>query len=306
MIKQLIGFLMFALPLALQAQEPAPAVTWDPATIDPAPVDSEFPPALAPLALERSGTRLSATMYLADGPGPHATAVFLPDVPGYEPNLDLAQAARRAGYNALVLRYAGSWGSGGEFTWGGAVDDALAAIEFLQSSEAADRYRVDAERVHLIGDGFGSWVALQAAALAPEVGCIGTVGAWNPAVTARQLAAGGGAEWRATMLEAATEGGPIRSADAEGLIRSLVEGADQFDLSRAGAGARGRPVMLITSSISEADPAWQTMLVAAAFAGAGAASVERFVLNDDQHFSANRVRVARSLVGWLERNCPAW
>lgn len=306
MTKQLVVLLMLALPLAVQAQEPAPAVTWDPATIDPAPVDSEFPPSLAPVTLVRDGIRLGATMYLADGPGPHATVVFLPDVPGYEPNQDLAQAARRAGYNALMLRYAGNWGSGGEFTWTGAVDDAVAAIEFLHSPDAADRYRADAERVHLVGDGFGSWVALQAAAHAPAVGCIGTVGAWNPAVTARQLASGGGAEWRASMLYAAAAGGPIRAADAESLIRSLIDDADQLDLSRAGAGARGRPVMLITSSISEADPAWQTMLVAAAFAGAGAASVERFVLNDDQHFSASRVRVARSLVGWLERNCPAW
>jgi esterase/lipase len=46
-------------------------------------------------------------LYLAQGKGPHATVLFLHGFPGNEKNIDLAQAVRRAGFNALVFYYRG-------------------------------------------------------------------------------------------------------------------------------------------------------------------------------------------------------
>jgi pimeloyl-ACP methyl ester carboxylesterase len=58
---------------------------------------------------------LNAVIYVAAGKGPHPTLLLLHGFPGNEQNLDLAQAARRAGWNVLTLHYRGSWGSPGPF-----------------------------------------------------------------------------------------------------------------------------------------------------------------------------------------------
>ena len=294
---------------SLAGQDPAPtaAPPWDPTTTDPSPVDPTSPPAITPLFVEVAGERINGYVYLADGPGPHATVVFAPDVPGYETNADLAQALRRAGYNAALFGYRGTGASSGSFEWEQAADDVAAVLDHL-SGPAATELRVDPDRVHLVGDGFGSWAALAAAGGRSAIGCVATVGAWNPAVRARELATGGAAAeyFRDAIQAAASDNGPVRGSSGDALIGALTEDAATFDLMSVASGGAGKSVLLITSAQGENDPARQTMLVGAALAGARANGVERFILGDDDAFSSSRVRVARSLVTWFERECPAW
>ena len=73
----------------------------DPATQDPTARDPYYPPALVEFKLRSHGADLNALLYRAGGDGPHPTAIFLHGYPGNERNLDLAQAVRRAGWNAL-------------------------------------------------------------------------------------------------------------------------------------------------------------------------------------------------------------
>ncbi len=54
------------------------------------------------------------------------------------------------------------------------------------------------------------------------------------------------------------------------------------------------------------DPPTEPRALPGRVAAARAAGVERMVIDDDDHFSANRVRGSRSLVSWLGRRCPAW
>jgi pimeloyl-ACP methyl ester carboxylesterase len=94
---------------SLRAQNPACSAAT--VTADPSVVDSAYPPLMRAVQIPSAGVRLNGVLYLAQGRGPHATAVFLHGFPGDEKNLDLAQAVRRAGLNALVFYYRGAWGS---------------------------------------------------------------------------------------------------------------------------------------------------------------------------------------------------
>src|SRR4051794_10355249 len=75
------------------------------------------PPSMSELALASHGTRINGLVYLAAGPGPHPVVLFLHGYPGNERNLDLAQAVRRAGFDAIYIDYRGNWGSGGTFSF---------------------------------------------------------------------------------------------------------------------------------------------------------------------------------------------
>jgi dipeptidyl aminopeptidase/acylaminoacyl peptidase len=61
------------------------------------------PPSMVEVSISSGGARLNGLFYRAAGPRPHPLVVFLHGYPGYEKNLDLAQAVRRAGYHALYV-----------------------------------------------------------------------------------------------------------------------------------------------------------------------------------------------------------
>ena len=54
--------------------------------------------------------------------------ILLHGFPGNERNLDLAQALRRAGWNAVFFHYRGSWGSDGDFSFGHVLEDVAAVV----------------------------------------------------------------------------------------------------------------------------------------------------------------------------------
>lgn len=63
---------------------------------------------MAEVSIDSGGARLNGLVYLAPGSGRHPVVVFLHGYPGNEKNLDLAQAVRRAGYQAIYADYRGT------------------------------------------------------------------------------------------------------------------------------------------------------------------------------------------------------
>ena len=113
---------------------PAPVIA------DP-PADSAHPAAMEAFVLPSHGSGLNAVLYLASGSEPHPTLLLLHGFPGNEQNLDLAQAARRAGWNVLTMHYRGSWGSHGTFSFLNAAEDAHVALAFLEDPKTVARCR---------------------------------------------------------------------------------------------------------------------------------------------------------------------
>src|SRR5947208_15323245 len=92
-----------------------------------------------------AGVHLNGVVYVAQGRGVHATVVFLHGFPGDEKNADLAQAGRRAGFNAHVVYYRGSWGSAGDYSYSHVLADVAAALRWLRQPETPERLRVARE-----------------------------------------------------------------------------------------------------------------------------------------------------------------
>jgi pimeloyl-ACP methyl ester carboxylesterase len=82
--------------------------------VDP-PRDPAHPARVEVLHIPAAGLEINGLAYIASGAGTHPTLVICHGWPGNEKNLDLAQAVRRAGWNAVTFNYRGSWGSPGEF-----------------------------------------------------------------------------------------------------------------------------------------------------------------------------------------------
>ena len=89
--------------------------------------------------------------------GPHPALVLFHGFPGNEQNLDLAQAARRAGFVVLTLHYRGSWGSPGAFSFANAAADGANAVDWLMVSAQRASYQIDPQQVSVAGQSMGAF-----------------------------------------------------------------------------------------------------------------------------------------------------
>ena len=128
------------------------------------PRDSAHPARMEVLHIPSDGVKINGVAYVASGAGLHPTFVFFHGLPGNEKNLDLAQAVRRAGWNAITVNYRGSWGSPGQFRFGGNLEDAVAVLAFLRDPLNARNLGIDTTRLVIAGHSMGGWVTTLTAA----------------------------------------------------------------------------------------------------------------------------------------------
>ena len=163
--------LIFVLSLTIAA--PAAAQSVPRAVIeDPAP-DAQHPARMEVIHVPSGGVNINGVVYVASGPGPHPTFVLFHGLPGNEKNLDLAQAVRRAGWNAVTINYRGSWGSPGTFKFAQNLEDADAVLAFIRDPANAKRLDIDTSRIALGGHSMGGWVTAQT--LGHDSGVLGAV-----------------------------------------------------------------------------------------------------------------------------------
>ncbi|WP_245774935.1 alpha/beta hydrolase family protein [Nonomuraea wenchangensis] len=141
--------------------------------------------ATVPLTIGSAGTPLPGVLHVPAGPGPHPVLILLHGFPGNERNFDLAHAARRAGYASLVFHYRGSWGAGGSWSWAHVLEDAAAAVTATRDPATVAAWRLDPDRLAVVGHSAGGFAALMTAAALPSVAAAGrsrasTSGRWPP------------------------------------------------------------------------------------------------------------------------------
>lgn len=130
---------------------------------DPPP-DKAHPAGMTVLHIPTGGVAVNGVAYTPSGPGPHPVLLILHGLPGNEKNLDLAQAARRAGWVAVTFNYRGSWGSPGTFSFAHVLEDTSAALAYLRDPATAARLGADPARIVLAGHSMGGWSTLLTAA----------------------------------------------------------------------------------------------------------------------------------------------
>ena len=263
------------------------------------PADSEPRPEMVEVMVPLSGVASTATFYSAAGTGPHPTVIFLHAVPGFEKNFDLLQALRRIGYHILYFDYRGNWGTGGTFTFAGAIQDASSAIDYLTSGEPTRRLRIDPDRVVLMGHSFGAVAAVAAGARDSRVRCIVSLAPEDLTIGINDTAAAGrlvrymdgvrvlaGATGALTVAE-------MRAHEREWAMTSLM------------ASIGPKPYLLIGGALDRGFDAAEVERARAAAEAGGARNASFLSLDQADHsFSARRIELTRLVAGWLGQRCP--
>lgn len=282
------GLLLTSVTLGFAAFDP---VTDDP----PPPADARLAASSFTFQIVSAGDPINAMLLTAAGPGPHATVLLLHGFPGNERNLDLAQALRRAGYHVLVMNYRGVWGSAGQFSFSHAVEDAVAALAFLQSPANAERYGIDRARLGVVGHSVGGFVALQASGRTPTVKAVVALAPFwtSPAMLQKFL------ERRGPANDTNVRGGPVVAASLSELIAQPADEPFARTLERL----RERPVLLVAGTRDSVLPmADHHAPILAALERDRATPVDVQVVADDHSFSGSRITVMRTVVRWLQVN----
>ena len=271
----------------LRAQQIPAAVVEDPA------VDRHFPPGLSILTIPSHGVDMDAFFYLAGGASPHGTVLLLHGLPGYEINVDLAQSMRRAGWNVLIFHYRGTWGTEGTFTQSSAVEDTAEVVRFLREPANAAKYRVDPQRLVVIGHSFGGFLAGYEGSHDPGIKAVAMISAVNMGkINANPRER----ETRLKRWESQLH--PVRGATALGLFDEAKRHAKEWDYVQWAAALSTHPVLLVEADDqNHAD----MQALAAALRQKASATLEETAMATDHSFSDHRIELQAIVVKWLEK-----
>lgn len=241
------------------------------------------------LHIPSGGVEINGVAYLAAGPGPHPTIVICHGWPGNEKNLDLAQALRRAGWNAITFNYRGAWGSPGNFRFGQNPEDAKAVLAMLRKPEVAAKLGIDTRRIVLAGHSMGGWVTGMVASEDQALAGAILISAANMGMAAQMAG---------DRLEAQAAGNSEALAGTSPALQAaeLRAQAAAFDLRPRAAGLARQPLLVLTSD-DGLKPATDPLVAAARAAGGKVTEAHQAT---DHSWSDARVALATRIHDWLE------
>jgi pimeloyl-ACP methyl ester carboxylesterase len=277
----LAGFLIVSQATAL-AQSVPPAIFTDP------PPDKAHPARMTVVHIPTHGLLINGVVYQASGAGLHPTIVICHGLPGNEKNLDLAQAARRAGWNAVTFNYRGSWGSPGNFRFAQNLEDGAAVLDYLRTSTNAAALGIDTHKIVLAGHSMGGWVTAMTASKDPALAgaiLISAADMGRTAGTREQLVAN-----MADDMESLAGATPQTMAD------EITANAKAFSIANAAPGLAKLPLLVITSDDGLAPAA--TALVKAIEAQGGN-NVKTAHFATDHSYSDHRIALESAVLQWL-------
>jgi pimeloyl-ACP methyl ester carboxylesterase len=272
-------------PVAAIAAPLPGALTRDP------PADTANPATMEVLHVESGGATIFAVVYLAAGAGPHPTLVIAHGWPGNEKNLDLAQAVRRAGWNAVTFNYRGSWGSGGQFRMANNPQDAAAVIAYLRAHAA--KLRIDPAKIAMIGHSMGGWVTAMTGAADKSLIGLGLISAANMGMR--------GAIDRDALVALAKSNAETLDTPPEAVADELAANADRFDFLRGAPTLADRPLLVLTADDGLAP---QANALVAAVRAAGGRRITTAHVATDHGWNDHRVDLTVRVLRWLDTLVP--
>ena len=236
------------------------------------------------LFFKHRGQKLLGALWVPSGTGERPPGVLLlHGFPGMAPIMnELASSLCQEGFAPMIFHYRGCWGSGGRYSFLGALDDAQNALEIL-----AQRQDLASDRIAVVGHSFGGLAAIHAAIKSEKVR---VVVALCPLANMKE----GLASSRKTILEARlpfVSGLTLKRALQEWEVMSKrydpVYNIDKIS---------PRPFLLVHGDQDDVIPkSCSTRL----FSGASEPK-EMFVVNGADHIFAGKQRlVVETTVNWL-------
>ncbi len=280
-----IGWLTAVLILAVRlaaAQSPA-AVASDP------PVDAAHPAHSVVLHIPSHGVTINGLLYAPTGAGPHPTLILCHGLPGNEKNLDLAQAVRRAGWNAVTFNYRGSWGSPGAFRFAQNPEDAAAVLAYLRDPANAARLGVDTTRMVLAGHSMGGWVTALTAA--HDHGLRGAI-----LISAADFGAIGAMPRKDVVALMADNRETLAGVTPESMADETITHAKEFGFITAADGLSRLPLLVLSADDGLAP---QTDKLVGEIRARGGSQVTAIHAATDHSWSDHRIYLETAILNWL-------
>jgi pimeloyl-ACP methyl ester carboxylesterase len=286
-------FAAFLLPGAatVPAFADAPPAAVPPAVYTDPPADAAHPAHSKVLHVPDHGVKINGLMYAPSGAGPHPTLLICHGLPGNEKNLDLAQAVRRAGWNAVTFNYRGSWGSPGKFLFEQNGEDAAAVLRYLRDPSNAAALGIDPQRIAIAGHSMGGWVTAQTAAHDPALlgAILISMGDMSriadlPTPKAEAL--------MADNMEA------LAGVTAAGMVADVKAHARQFQLVADAAGLAHLPLLALTADDGLAP---DTDALVEAIRAHGGTQVTLLHVATDHGWSDHRIALEGIVIDWLAK-----
>jgi uncharacterized protein len=253
------------------------------------PADKAHPAGMAVLHIPSHGVLINGLVYSPPGEGTHPTLLICHGLPGNEKNLDLAQAVRRAGWNAVTFNYRGSWGSAGNFRFAQNLEDADAVLAYLRDPANAAKLGVDPKRIAILGHSMGGWVTTLTAS--HDHALMGAV-----LVSAADMGAMGGMDRKDRVAEMADNMEALAGVTAESMADEVAAHAKEFGFGNAVAGLVPVPLLVITSDDGLA-PTGEKLVNA--IKAAGGQKVTAVHAATDHSYSDKRIFLEATVIDWL-------
>jgi pimeloyl-ACP methyl ester carboxylesterase len=253
------------------------------------PADKAHPAAVTVLHIPSHGVLINGLLYSPPGAGPHPTLVICHGLPGNEKNLDLAQAVRRAGWNAVTFNYRGSWGSAGTFRFAHNLQDADAVLSYLREPDNASKLGIDPKRIAIAGHSMGGWVTAHTAAhdhalmgaILISMGDMGLLG-YLPHDQAVAV--------MADNMES------LSGVTAESMADEVKLHAKEFVVANTAAGLAQIPLLALTADDHLAE---HTDTLVAAIKAKGGTRVTSMHVATDHSWSDHRIALESIVITWL-------
>jgi pimeloyl-ACP methyl ester carboxylesterase len=229
-----IAALVLAAASAAAAQSVPVAIYTDP------PADKAHPAGMAVLHIPSHGVLINGLVYSPSGAGFHPTLVICHGLPGNEKNLDLAQAVRRAGWNAVTFNYRGSWGSPGVYKFAQNLEDADAVLAYLRDPANSARLGIDTKRIAMAGHSMGGWVTAHTAA--HDHALIGAI-----LISAADMGAMGGNLPREKVVALMADDRETLAATPDAMADEVIANAKAFNFDTTVDGLTKTPLLVLSA-----------------------------------------------------------
>jgi uncharacterized protein len=283
---RLLSFIILA-ALCIAPTAPAQSV---PAVIftDP-PADAAHPAKMTVLHIPSHGVLINGIAYQPAGAGLHPTLVICHGLPGNEKNLDLAQAVRRAGWNAVTFNYRGSWGSPGVYRFTQNLEDADAVLAYLRDPVTAARLGIDTQRIAIAGHSMGGWVVAHTAA--HDHALLGAI-----LISAGDMGHLGEEPQDRLVADMADNMEGLAGVTAQSMADENRANAKAFRMENAAAGLTQTPLLVLTSDDGLA-PDSDALVHAIEAKGGHKITIIHFAT--DHSWSDHRIALESAILTWL-------
>ncbi|MDQ7817885.1 MAG: alpha/beta fold hydrolase [Melioribacteraceae bacterium] len=275
-------------------------IGFDPVTQD-APNDPKFPASMQPLTFNSHGCKLLGTFFFASGEGLHSTVLLLHGFPGNEVNYDIAHAVRRMGYNVMVFHYRGCWGSEGEYLWTNLVQDTDSAIQFLKSGEAGEKYKVDRNKIVLIGHSMGGFAATYNSTKYDDIKNVASLAGFNAGLFGEFIEGNNELiQFSADTMQPAMEF--VKCESAVTLLNEMISNKKEWNLLNHLDTLSGKNWLIVSSKYDTITPLEiHHKPLVGALKMSGAANFEEHILETGHSFSDSRIKLTRIICEWLSQ-----